>query len=1079
MRIILSIKMIFRSPIKTFVTFLLLTAISFMLLSRTYEYAVTAREYRNIENTYQGIGTIEVSPPERIVVEGPNFLTSDHYNPDSPDGTWEDTRYQGLTEETMARIATLPYVTAVDTRYMTAGISDTYYRMDDRKTYFNYTQTLILEGTLKSWNTKSLSDRNKSTAKYFERMTLADFDNIKTLNDVTGMGWKSLNPDDTIQVSFLSNYRGEYPDWLDPEEIKVDQESWDDIWISTDNNSSRANMITNPAEVSSDVVDGLTEGGRYLLVVNSQGGGNGKINMSVAGGAASYWIDSLVMPIPQKEGNYFETDAFTDIRHLIDMTNEDAHTFDVIYCGDMSAISCFANKYSAIAEGRALTFADEGSEVCVISSVLAKEYSLSVGDELTLGLCDKLFEQHAGLGAVNAGVRGRYSSPVRKATLKIVGIYADLTSGVYQGNNPHWFYSSNSIFVPTSLLPVSEEVKAGHTVKPGEFSFIIRNIRDVKPFLKEYGPMIEKEMGLKLTVTDGGWNVIEKEFTSMEHSVGLSISVLILAMIVAVVLVVFLFIIRQRKEYAIMRATGCTKRRANMVVFIPLLMMDVVAVIISGVGAYIYIAYSIIKTPFMSAAASHTSVSQPAVFDTSIPPAVIMASLFIILAFLCVSEWFGLMIVGHIPPLMLLQGSGQLKKQKKNTIPVSGTVVDLPAFQSGVIPPTPNIRDYSGLSHVTTYTFRNIKRLKMKSFLTVITTAALIIALGQFIEVWQSTRVLSETFLVKITFFDGVGLYSVSQLEQTGLLKDPYVELVGGAAEADHHPALLRTVPNQAGMGIQLAVTNDIDRYNGQPVSVKYLPGYGTELWKEGGNDTPMVCVMFGSEMDKLGVALGDKIEITRHTPATLTNVFRIVGRASLTNNGQEPNILLLPPGAPHVRMFPNVTPSDYIHYSFAEYTVADNNKIDILRQKIKSLGITDKQYLMDTEALDKIKENLKIFKLLYPVVSSVLILIGGLLSGLMVLQSAKEAALLRIIGTTKVRTRIMLAGKQLILCVVGEVLGIIIILLYNGAEHMEAMRDLLCGCTLLFGLCYVASAVVCSWVVTRQEVMKLLHTKE
>ena len=280
-------------------------------------------------------------------------------------------------------------------------------------------------------------------------------------------------------------------------------------------------------------------------------------------------------------------------------------------------------------------------------------------------------------------------------------------------------------------------------------------------------------------------------------------------------------------------------------------------------------------------------------------------------------------------------------------------------------------------------------------------------------------------------------------------------------------------------MGIQLAVTNDASRYYGQPVSIEYLPGYDAELWMESGNDTLLVCVMFGSEMDKLGVALGDKVEITRHTPATLINVFRIVGRASLTNNGQEPNILFLPPGATHTRMFPNMNKDDFLHYSFTEYSVADNNEIDTLRQKLKSLGITDKQYLMDTESLDKIKENLKIFKLLFPIVAGILILIGGLLSGLMVLQSAKEAALLRMIGTTKMRTRSMLAGQQLVLCMAGLMLGIMTILLYNGAERMAAMGGVFIGCTLLFGLCYVAGTAVCSWVVTRQEVMALLQTRE
>jgi len=428
---------------------------------------------------------------------------------------------------------------------------------------------------------------------------------------------------------------------------------------------------------------------------------------------------------------------------------------------------------------------------------------------------------------------------------------------------------------------------------------------------------------------------------------------------------------------------------------------------------------------------------------------------------------------------MLLQGGGQRKKQNKLMIPDSGKVADLSAFQPDKIIPVPTTRNYSGLSHIAAYLIRNIKRLKMKSCLTVIAAAVLVVALGQFIMAWQSTRVLFESFPVKLTFFDGISVYTSAIMKQTSFVKDPYVEFVGGAAEADRHPALLRAVPGREGMGIQLAVTNDVDRYYGQLISIEYLPEFGPELWTKAGNDTPLVCVMFGSEMDKLGVALGDDIEITRHTPAILTNIFRIVGRATLTNNGKEPSIIFLPPGSPHTRMFPNVFKGDILHYSFVEYSVADNKEIDTLRQKLKSLGITEKQYLMDTESLDKIKENLKIFELLFPVVTGFLILIGGLLSGLMVLQSAKEAALLRSIGTTKVRTQIMVAGQQLILCIAGLILGIIIILLYNGVESVVAMGGLFIGCTLLFGLCYVTSTAVCAWVVTHQEVMALLQTKE
>jgi hypothetical protein len=42
----------------------------------------------------------------------------------------------------------LPYVTSTDARYLTAGVSDTYYRPDDGGYFYNYTARCVIEGTL-------------------------------------------------------------------------------------------------------------------------------------------------------------------------------------------------------------------------------------------------------------------------------------------------------------------------------------------------------------------------------------------------------------------------------------------------------------------------------------------------------------------------------------------------------------------------------------------------------------------------------------------------------------------------------------------------------------------------------------------------------------------------------------------------------------------------------------------------------------------------------------------------------------------------------------------------------------------
>ena len=62
MNLQLALRTLYRTPLKTLMTFLLLAATSYLLSFYTAEYAVTSREYERAAGYYYGVGAIEAEP---------------------------------------------------------------------------------------------------------------------------------------------------------------------------------------------------------------------------------------------------------------------------------------------------------------------------------------------------------------------------------------------------------------------------------------------------------------------------------------------------------------------------------------------------------------------------------------------------------------------------------------------------------------------------------------------------------------------------------------------------------------------------------------------------------------------------------------------------------------------------------------------------------------------------------------------------------------------------------------------------------------------------------------------------------
>jgi hypothetical protein len=631
MKPMLSLKAtLYRSPLKTLLTFILLAAVSFAVYSQAAEYVVSAREMGRAARRYAGVGAAEIAPPPDRTTVKPL------YDGRMQNGQLvEPERYEPLTRGQIEAIAGLPYVTSYDARYMTAGVSDAYYRPDDGEYSYNYTARCALEGTLGviEYGNPSEVERVLQIGENFNRLVLGDCELV------------AGNEPRVVSGEVLA--------------VHVNPLTFDeDSTISGGLSVSRTAIVHNASYIyGADYIDSLKLGTRYAFVVRFE-----PINPKIPGVVqeqrgyilsdylAELWCGA-VWPLDGAPDDYLETEEFAPLRELAEITNTDARTFDMVYTEDMGAIMRFADGRMALTAGRMLTPEDSaaGSRACVISRQFAEENGLAVGDTLNFKLGDKLFEQYKGFGAV-AATKERYEPAKTDVTLEIVGIYTDIDSPEAQSREPHWGYSVSTVFVPKSLLPVDESGLAEHEFAPGEFSFKIGNAWDIPAFLEESAPVLE-EMGLTLIFHDGGWSGISAGFLAAQKLSMIKLAALTASSVAATVFVVYLFIGRRKREYAVMRALGTPRGASARSLLVPLMALSIVSVLAGSAAAWAYTAKTIAKSSVLSALEKLGA-------DATVPAPVAICC---IAGELLLALLFGLLLlrrIGALPPLALLQDGG-------------------------------------------------------------------------------------------------------------------------------------------------------------------------------------------------------------------------------------------------------------------------------------------------------------------------------------------------------------------------------------------------------------------------------------
>ncbi|MCL1805377.1 MAG: ABC transporter permease [Clostridiales bacterium] len=586
MNVLFLCRTLFRSPVKTVLIFILLGVVSSVWIVQICEYIITKREYDNAAVLYRGVGAVEVAAPVVTDSRRPGYFESDpRMSKDYTDHEkklfyqytayrnesgyiLDDLRYRSLRWEQITAFSGLPFIDLFDVRYMTAGISDKYYRLDEGEGYYNYSARLILEGVLTE---VSISPPPPDPTRGYQ---IKDFHRLSIEN------YKFLagNSPYVTKLDKLSIYSNPYT----PSNVQF----WD--------SRGRTSFIYLPNYVyHTEFIKTLVPGHRYVFVLRFDPLDKYKSGirypiLSLSDHLSDSWC-AAVWNIEGESDGYLELEKYSPLRTLIELTEADTHTFDVVYTVDMDAIFRFAEENMTIIEGRALTSDDNESAapLCVISREFALEYNLCIGDTLTFKLGTELFEQYKGLGAQAISWQ-RYRPPLKPVALKIIGIYADTDSKVSQKKNPNWNYSLNTIFVPKALLPIDENTIPDHEFSPAEFSFILDSAWNTSEFLEEAESLCEV-LGLRLIFNDKGWMAIENEFRITGWISFINITAVSVTVIMIIGCTVYYFVSRQKRVYAILRALGASKKEAAARITLPLMTINCMSILSGSVGAWFFI----------------------------------------------------------------------------------------------------------------------------------------------------------------------------------------------------------------------------------------------------------------------------------------------------------------------------------------------------------------------------------------------------------------------------------------------------------------------------------------------------------
>lgn len=764
------------------------------------------------------------------------------------------------------------------------------------------------------------------------------------------------------------------------------------------------------------------------------------------------------LPVAKNENIDFSTPEMASIKNRIDILNENLHTLGIIATADMSAMPLMqeAAHFYFLKEGRLLNHQDDldGNKVIVMPDCLAEERGLKLGDEiqLTFRPLKDTYYGHIRDGVDTALWR---SYATYQDTYKIVGIV-----GFTQG-------CAYSAYIPTgSLRPGFTSDTQKQFRDEAGYSFVLNSSRSQTQFTQEYQDSLAA-LGISLTFLDNNGAAYWAAVDPIRSSSAADVLIFGGLMIAALIMAIFLYLMQRKRDYAISRALGVPQKQANRQLTLPLLLIGGLGIVAGGLPAW--------NSALDQAKANLSSLPTPAGVSPSadLNPFFLAGICLVIFLLLTAFSWMGVLLLSRKPVFELLQGQTNpaVSKQKHDGAGVSVKsssqnlkAADTPGktqAKAAIWVEIDTKRKYSPLS-LGRYVIHHGLRSRFKSILT------LVIALGFML----TSGWIRQTIQRSQTEIDR--LYDTTVIEADIIKADPAAQPMTGSYPTGSGFVYLNTVISVQNSGavigsaleaetvwprIQAAGTGNgptgvvtAHAYDGpetliaglaEPGSLTFAPGWDISIfekeWTLAEIQSSGIPIVFPSEtLEETHLKVGDRVKVSEYSGTSYPGI--VVGQYSggraVMVNGVKMNIM----GG-----YPALVPLSVIeamNRSKTKFTAAhfilDPTKNRELAQfsaemdqvvKAPNAGTCELRFVIWDEQLRvvvvQLEKNISILQVLYPIVMAVSVLIGAGLCFLLLLQTAKEAAVMRVLGITQTAVRLALISEPLFLSILGVILGL------------------------------------------------------
>ncbi|MCL2168675.1 MAG: ABC transporter permease [Defluviitaleaceae bacterium] len=822
-----------------------------------------------------------------------------------------------------------------------------------------------------------------------------------------------------------------------------------------------------------------------------------------------------------------DADFQAQLQENIDLAYENISSMMVVGTQDMTAMLRFQSPLTGrLIDGRWLGFYDyyHQNPVAVVPIGMAARRGLVVGETFTITLKDMarpewIDAEHdnyrwspliegwwhpapQGFWALNEGIYLDERNS-RTITLEVVGVYMNIPPA---GVRRHTFLN-NEMFVPLSLMPAGFEW-AESPMLSTMYSFTLDSPRSEDAFLAEYGERL-RLMGFMPRFAASGFEAFAASADPIRTSITVNLIIFSVVSVFILFLVVFLYVRQWRQAVAISRALGSPANKTLVQMFTPVLAMWTPA-IVAGVVAAWFFAIS------QAQSSLGTLLEDGAVITRSYNE---MVLLFVIMA---VAVFGMLFFAGSAltrrPVLAQLQGTSAAKTPKrKKTV----QAVDEPqvfAMKKINVPPKPSTFSKSA-SKAANFKFigRHIFRSPIKSALIAVVALFFVVSLGwmhntilvteaEIAYLWDNT-IVSGTVTRSVdddrvlrgfqSYFghapitqDVVDHFLASGFVDTLYLEALWMfdyELILGVSDFYAFVEHNTRTPLDDALGVL-----------GEDIEIEFAHGYSSADFHFGGTDAS-VPIIIRSKSRQSRLIDSDPLRLSDpDIPVHIIGYFAEGVHRGANSLGLDSNIIIMPFAALFYHTF------DSIHFD-EEYGLglggltyktmnvflnpARNREVHELEPMVEGvlaanevgqlIGRLPLEFFMNDGELrnmvEPMEQNLNLLRLLYPIAIAVAAVLSVGLSLLVMLQNAKNAAIMRVLGKTKTRAKVTLCGEQVMVCVIGVILGIGA-LFAIGVQAFDIAPVML---AVMYFAGSIIGSIVGAIIISGKTPMELLQVKE